>query len=357
LVFPEQSNEPAGSSRLTPSSDLLQARVKIMVAANCAGIDVAKTHLDAYLLPDHKRLRVTNTPQGHQRLLKFFLPAKPDRIILESTGGYERAVLFALMEHGFAAALVNPTDVRSFAKSRRIYAKNDKQDAKLLAEFGQVIATRPVEPSCKMLHVLRQLVMLRRQLVCQRGRLRNQLEHADVAMVREVIQRQVKSLDQELKEVQKLIQQQIDADATLSQRQQKLRQAAGVGAVVSAVLVSELPELGTLHRRKLAALVGVAPFDDQSGNSDRPRHIKGGRATVRSALYMATLVAIRHDPVMTTHYRNLIARGKPKKVAIVACMNKRLNYLNSLLRQQPAVAAERNEAGSGPEPQNLPPNR
>ncbi len=324
-----------------------------MFAPTCVGIDVAKAHLDVYRLPDNKRLRVANTFDGHQKLLKFFGPLRPDRIILEATGGYERAVLFTLMDQGHAAVVLNPTDVRNFAKSRRIRAKNDQMDAKVLAEFGQANPTRVVGQSCKMLHVLKQLVMLRRQLVCQRARLRNQLEHADVTMVRQVIDRNIKNLDKELKDVQKMIQDQIDADPALARRQQLLQQAAGVGATVSAVLVSELPELGTLHRRKLAALVGVAPFDDQSGDNEHKRHIKGGRATVRSALYMATLVGIRHDPVLKGHYQNLVARGKPKKVAIVACMNKRLNYLNSLVRQ-PTPAAERNEAGSGAEPQDSP---
>ena len=303
-----------------------------MFAATCVGIDVAKAHLDVHLLPDNTRLRVTNTPAGHQKLLKFVSPANPDRIILESTGGYEKAVLFHLMDHRLPAVVVNPADVRSFAKGRRIHAKNDQMDARVLAEFGQVNPTRVVDPSCKMLHVLKQLVLLRRQMVCQRARLRNQLEHADVKMVRDVINRNIQNLSGELKDVEKLIQEQIDADEALKQKQRKLRQAAGVGATVSAVLVTELPELGLLHRRKIAALVGVAPYDNQSGDSDHKRHIQGGRATVRSALYMATLVGIRHDPVLKTHYQNLVARGKPKKVAIVACMNKRLNYLNSLLR-------------------------
>jgi transposase len=323
-----------------------------MFAATCVGIDVAKAHLDVHLLPDNKTLRVTNTADGHRKLLKFVKPFKPDRIILESTGGYEKAVLFRMIDKKMPAVVVNPVEVRSFARSRRIHAKNDQMDAKILAEFGQANPTRIVDQNCKMLHVLKQLVMLRRQMVCQRARLRNQLEHADVPMVSKVIRRNIKSLDAEIKGVQKLIQEQIDADESLAQKQKKLQQAPGVAATVSAILVTELPELGTLHRRKIAALVGVAPFDDRSGNGDHPRHIKGGRATVRSALYMATLVGIRHDPVLKAHYQNLVARGKAKKVAIVACMNKRLNYLNSLAREKNTpLAAERNEAGSGAEPQ------
>jgi transposase len=316
-----------------------------MYANSSVGIDVAKAHLDVHLLPAGKRARVSNNAAGHQQLLGLIGPARPERVIVESTGGYERPVLFHLVDHGF------PADVRSFARGARIWAKSDRQDAWLLAEFGRRVATRVVDPSCKMLHVLRQLVALRRQLVCQRTRLRNQLEHADAVVVRQSIQRSIKSVEEERKQVQKLIQQQIDADPRLAERQQKLQAAAGIGQVVSAVLVSELPELGTLHRRKLAALVGVAPFDNQSGQADLKRSIKGGRATVRGALYMATLVAIRRDPLVKAQYQRLVGNGKPKKVAIVACMNKRLCYLNSLVRQ-PAPAAERNEAGAwGQSPQ------
>ena len=150
--------------------------------------------------------------------------------------------------------------------------------------------------------------------------------------VAESIGRSARATRQELKHVEGLIQEQIDADPELRRRQQALRAAPGVGPAVSAVLVSELPELGTLHRRKLAALVGVAPFDDDSGDRHGKRAIRGGRTTVRCALYMATLVATRRDPHLRYYYQRLLARGKLKKVALVACMNKRLNYLNSLLR-------------------------
>jgi transposase len=325
-----------------------------MYANVSVGIDVAKAHLDVHLLPDNKRLRVGNNPAGHRQLLDFISPARPDRVVIESTGGYERAILFGLIDAGFPTALVNPTDVRAFARGSRILAESDPQDAKLLAHFGCCVRTRSMDQSCKMLHVLKQLVALRRQLVDQRTRLRNQLEHADVPMVAQSIQRSIRAVADELKNVEKLIQQQIDADPALSQRQKILQSAVGVGPTVSAVLVSELPELGTLHRRKIAALVGVAPYIEQSGNSDAKRSIKGGRPTVRAALYMATLVAIRRDSVAKAHYQRLIAAGKPKKVAIVACMNKRINYLNSLLRtpSTPPPAEEAYEAGArGQSPQ------
>jgi transposase len=318
-----------------------------MYAQSSVGIDVAKAHLDIHLLPDNKRLRVANDPSGHQQLIGFITPARPDRVVLESTGGYERAVLHCLIDAGFATALVNPTDVRHFARSSRQLAKSDQQDAKLLARFAQAVPTRPLDKSCKMLHVLKQMVALRRQLIDQRTRLRNQLEHVDVPVVIDSIQRSIKAVCGELKNVQKMIQDQINADPVLQQRQQKLQTAIGVGQTVSAVLVSELPELGTLHRSKIAALVGVAPYIDQSGQQDFKRSISGGRTTVRAALYMATLVAIRHDPYTKAHYQRLLQNGKPKKVAIVACMNKRINYLNSLLRGNDPQTGGRGLRGGG----------
>jgi transposase len=190
-----------------------------------------------------------------------------------------------------------------------------------------------VSPCCKIREVLRELVTLRRQLVDQHTRLQNQLEHVTVPMVIDSIQRSIQSLKQELKAVQKHIQQQIDSDPALKQKQQKLRAAVGVGQIVSTVLVTELPELGTLHRNRIAALVGVAPYDDDSGQHRGKRAIYGGRSTVRSALYMATLVAIQRDQHTQDYYQRLLQRGKPKKVAIVACMHKRLNYFNSLIRE------------------------
>ncbi len=204
------------------------------------------------------------------------------------------------------------------------FVPNDQMDAKVLAEFGQANPTRVVGQSCKMLHVLKQLVMLRRQLVCQRARL--QLEHADVTMV-QVIDRNIKNLDKELKDVQKMIQDQIDADPARAGssccNRPPVRRCWSASCRNWARSIAESSRHWWVSRL----------FDDQSGDNEHKRHIKGGRATVRSALYMATLVGIRHDPVLKGHYQNLVARGKPKKVAIVACMNKRLNYLNSLVRQ------------------------
>jgi transposase len=203
-----------------------------------------------------------------------------------------------------------------------------------------------MQPISNNARMLQELVARRRQLVEQGVANKNQREHATLESVRRSIDRTIKHLCEEILLVEREIQQIIDADDKLRGRQRKLQSVPGIGERVSRVLVSELPELGELDRRKIAALVGVAPFNDESGDYNGPRHIRGGRATVRSALYMATLVATRHDPVIRDYYNHLKGNGKPKKVALVACMRKQLNYLTSILSNKPQQAAEGNEAGS-----------
>jgi transposase len=304
-----------------------------MLARTSAGIDVGKAHLDVHLLPLDTHRRFANDAAGHTQLIRWITPAAPDRVVLESTGGYERPLLGRLLDAKLPAAVVNPARVRRLAQATGRLAKNDALDARLLADFARVVDTRLATPVSKIAAVLRQLIVRRRQLVDLCVQLRNHREHADVALVTDSIDRSIAHVRQELKAVETLIAQQIDADPQLKQRRDQLLTVVGVGPAVAAVLVSELPELGTIGRGKLAALVGVAPFDDDSGQHRGRRTIRGGRHTVRAALYMATLVAVRREEHLKAHYQQLLARGKPKKLALVACMNKRLNYLNSLLKE------------------------
>jgi len=302
------------------------------VLQRAVGIDVAKAHLDVHLLPQQTARRFTNTAAGHTQLLRLITPASPERIVLESTGGYERSLLRRLQDAGLPAALVNPLRVRRFAQATGRLAKNDRIDARLLADFACRVDTRLATPVSKIADMLRELVVRRRQLVNQCVQLRNQREHARFKSVTASVDRSITHVREEVKAVERLIAEQIESDPSLRARRDALLQAVGVGPAVAAVLVSELPELGTLSRNPLAALVGLAPFDDDSGRHRGTRHIRGGRTGVRAALYMATLVGIRREAHLKAHYQQLIARGKPKKVALVACMHKRLNYLNSLLR-------------------------
>jgi transposase len=273
--------------------------------------------------------------------------SRPQLIVVEATGGYERSLVHGLLDAGLPVVRVNPLRVRRFAQSRGILAKTDRIDARVLADFGRLNADqlRPMQPISDNARMLQELIARRRQLVEQSVANKNQREHVTLGSVRQSIDRTIKHLCKEIMLVEQQIQEIIDSDEKLSGRQRKLQSVPGIGARVSRVLVSELPELGELDRRKIAALVGVAPFNDESGGYNGPRHIRGGRATVRSALYMATLVATRHDPVIRDYYNHLKANGKPKKVALVACMRKRLNYLTAILSKRPPQAAERNEAG------------
>lgn len=308
------------------------------------GADVSKERLDIHRSGGHEPLSLTNDSRGIRRLIGALRRSPPGLIVVEATGGYERPLVHGLVDAGLPVVRVNPLRVRRFAQSRGILAKTDRIDAAVLADFARLNADRlrPLQPIGDNARMLHELTARRRQLVEQCVANKSQREHAMFKSVRQSVDRTIKHLCREIQAIEADIQQIIDRDERLQSKQRKLLTVTGIGPRVSRILVSELPELGELDRRKIAALVGVAPFNDDSGSHNGPRHISGGRATVRAALYMATLVAIRHDPVIQNYYEHLLSNGKPKKVAIVACMRKRLNYLTSILS---TPAAERNEAG------------
>jgi transposase len=317
------------------------------------GADVSKARLDLCGLPDRRgtpgNSSVANDAAAVRKIVRQLRKTPPRLVVVEATGGYERLLVKSLLKAKVPVARVNPLRVRRFAQSRGILAKTDTLDAAVLADFARANADtlRPLQPLDDTATMLRELTTRRRQLVEQCVANKSQLEHVTIKAVRSSIDRTIKHLCKEIAAVEAEIQELIDADAKLAQRQKKLAAVPGIGPRVSRVLVSELPELGQIDRRKIAALVGVAPFNDDSGTHTGQRHIRGGRATVRAALYMATLVGVRHDPILREHYQRLKANGKPKKVALVACMRKRLNYLTSLLSEkskQPAPPLEPKQA-------------
>jgi transposase len=282
-------------------------------------------------------LHARNDAAGVRRLIHRLrgVAQRVALVAVEATGGYERTLLAGMLAARWTVARVNPLHVRRFAQSRGLLAKTDRIDAAVLADFARLNADRirPMQPVADNARMLRELTARRRQLVEQCVANQSQLEHATLPAVRQSTRRTIAHLRREIATLEAEIQQAIDQDPPLLRRQRTLLRVPGIGPRVSRILVSELPELGQLDRRKIAALVGVAPFNDDSGAHRGRRHIQGGRATVRAALYMATLVDVRHDPVIRAHYQHLKANGKPKKVALVACMRKRLNYLTSLLKQ------------------------
>lgn len=295
------------------------------------GIDVSKHHLDVYVHPLDQSWRVDNSAAGLAALRQRLQPWPLYRIAVESTGGYERDLLRMLLEAEAPVALVNPRPVRAFARGLNQLAKTDRLDARVLALYAHHAQPRLADRHGPEIDSLRELVARRRQLVEALTVQRNQREHARLDAVGESIDRTIQHLRVELLGIEALVQQIIDAHPELQRRYRLMQTIIGVGPATARVLVSELPELGQRDRRQLAALAGVAPFNDDSGRHQGPRHIRGGRPTVRCALYMAALVAARRDPIVRDYYQGLRRRGKPAKVALVACMRKILNHLNALL--------------------------
>lgn len=298
------------------------------------GVDVSKHHLDVHLHPADESQRFDNTYEGVCRLLQWLEPFRPQRVVVESTGGYERPVLYGMLDADLPVAMVNPRPVRDFAKALGLLAKTDRIGAKVLALFANQVPTRLAVAPEKHEQALRELVTRRRQLVEQGVAQRNQKEHVTLPMVRDSIDRTITHLQTEIAAIESMIQQLIDQNDDLAERCRKLQSVKGVGPATARVFVTELPELGHTPRKQIASLVGVAPFNQDSGQQRGRRRIRGGRPTVRRALYMATLVATRHNPVIRDHYQHLLRQGKAKKVALVACMRKLLIYLNALLMEQ-----------------------
>lgn len=298
-----------------------------------AGIDVSKQHLDVCCAMDAKRF--ANDLGGWDELTAMLQAARVDVVVVEATGGYERGLLCALQRAGLCLARVNPRQARDFAKSMGVLAKTDQVDARTLRDFADVIARHPKRAQyiTPMLERAREelveLMTRRRQLVDMRVAEENRLEHAGPRAVRS-IRSVVKLLDKQIGALDKHIDDHMDRH--FKAQKQLLDTAKGVGAVTILTLTAALPELGTLGRRQISKLVGVAPLADDSGRRRGARRTWGGRAQVRAVLYMATTVAMRHNQVIKAFYERLVATGKPKKVAIVACMRKLLTILNAMLR-------------------------
>ena len=297
------------------------------------GIDVAKAHLDVALRPAGTHRRVPNTDTGITELQQTLTAAQPELVVLEATGGHETLVATALASTGLPVAVVNPRQVRQFARAVGQLAKTDVLDAQLLARFAAVVRPEPRPLRDEAAQALAALVARRRQvvemLVAEQQRLATM-----PAALRERVQEHIDWLREE--------REQLDAELGMQLRQSPvwrttddlLRSVPGVGPVVAATLVAELPELGRLNRKQIAALVGVAPLACESGTLRGRRVVWGGRAQVRAVLYMSTVAALRWNPVIRGFYDRLRTAGKPAKVALTACMRKLLTILNAMVRQQ-----------------------
>lgn len=296
------------------------------------GIDVSKATLDVALSWEGEVKQFSNETAGIDELVKMLPSATVDLVVLEATGGYETAVATGLVGAGFRVAVVNPRQVRDFAKATGRLAKNDRIDAQVIVAFGQAIEPEIVRLPDEDAREMEALLVRRRQLVAMRVQEVNRLGLAQGAM-RKRIKAHIEWLEQEIEKVDIDLTAGLRSSPAWRAKDELLRSFKGIGPVSSRTLIIELPELGELDRRAIAALVGLAPFNRDSGVMRGRRSIYGGRSHVRTVLYMAATTAIRSNPVIRDFYQRLKSRGKPHKVAMVACMRKMLTILNAMARQ------------------------
>ncbi len=301
--------------------------------SECIGVDVAKAHLDWVQGPHGEVERIPNTSAGVRRLIRWLEKLDFDRVILESTGGYERILFDALVDQGVRVVRVNPKRVRDFGKGMGILAKNDVIDAKLLALFGTKAepAERPQKgPRARQLG---DLASRRRQLIKTKTIEKNRLEHAtgwarrDGKSLVVILERRITKLDREIDRL-------IALDADQKADFERLQSVPGVGPKVARALLMDLPELGKLDRRCISSLVGLAPYAKDSGQKFGARRIEGGRSGPRTQLYLAAMIASRYNPVLKPMYDRLRAAGKPAKVAYIAVARRLLTILNAMVKNR-----------------------
>ena len=292
------------------------------------GVDVSKATLDVAIHGAMELRCFPNTPAGHRRLIAWLQPQGTHQVVLEATGGYEQAALDALQAAGLPVVRANPRQARDFARATGQLAKTDRLDARMLAQMAATLPLRPYQPAAAWRRRLAEWSQRRGQLVTLLTGERQRLRRLTEAPLRRSLQRHIAWLESEIAALDREIAQQLEAQPVLA----PLRTLKGVGPVLMATLAGELPELGRLDRKAIAKLVGVAPLARDSGQWRGPRHVWGGRHAVRSALYMAALVGVRHEPRLREIYQRLRTRGKAAKVALVACMRKLLVILNARMR-------------------------
>jgi transposase len=295
------------------------------------GIDVSKTQLDVAVRPEGQGLTVRNDESGMTTLVERMRELQPYLVVLEATGGFEVALVGALAAVGMPLVVANPRQVRDFAKATGQLAKTDRLDAQILAQFAATVRPipRPLPEACTQ--ELAAVLTRRRQLIDMLTAEKNRLSSA-LKPVRKGIQAHITWLERRLREADDEISTTIRQSPVWREKDDLLQSTPGVGRVLSTTLLASLPELGTLNRKQIAALVGVAPFARESGVWRGKRMVRGGRAPVRVALYMSALVAARYNPVIKAFYHRLRHAGKPAKVALTACMRKLLTILNAMVK-------------------------
>lgn len=297
------------------------------------GIDVSKKRLDVYIRPASIVLSYANQPDGIAQLVERIKPESPELVVLEATGGLHLSAASAIESAGIAVAVVNPRQVRDFAKAAGKLAKTDAIDAQVLAHFAEVMQP-PVRPLLnEQMQQLKDLVARRHQLVEMMTAEKNRLSGMS-QVTKEDIEENIKWLQKRIKQVEQKLEELVEQIESLKQRNRILQSVPGIGPAVASTLLAGLPELGQLSHKQISALVGVAPLNHDSGQKRGKRSIWGGRAAVRSLLYMAVVVGIRHNPVIKAFYERLRKAGKIAKVALTACMHKLLIILNAMVKHK-----------------------
>ena len=295
------------------------------------GIDIAKGHVDVYDTGTEQHRRYENSRAGIGRCVKYIISLRPQLIVLESTGGYELDLAVALDESSLPVVVVNPRQVRDFGRATGRLAKTDKIDAVLLARYAAVMKPpRRVLRDRRSLR-MKALVARRRQLVAMRTAEINRREHSRDKLIAKSINAIIRTIDREQQKVETELSRLIAEIPELQQKMKTLLSVPGIGQTTAIMLITEVPELGQLNRRQVAALAGVAPINRDSGNFRGKRMTGGGRRGVRSRLYMPTVVACHHNPILKSFYKRLLQKGKAKMTALVAVMRKLLTIINSML--------------------------
>jgi transposase len=304
----------------------------ISASPSFVGIDVSKDRLDVHVCPSGQAFTAVRDGNGLEQLVNDLRKLSPALIVLEATGGFEIAVAAALASASLPLTVVNPRQIRDFARATGRLAKTDALDAQVIALFAERIRPEPRPVADADSRALAELIVRRRQVVEMIGMETNRLHQARNPGVQRMLRATLKVLKAQLAELDHDLDDTIRRSPVWRAADDLLTSVPGVGGVTAHTLIADLPELGQLDRRRIAALVGVAPINRDSGQMRGKRTIAGGRADVRNALYMATLAAIRWNPVISKHYKSPVERGRPKKVALVACMRRLLGILNAIMR-------------------------
>ena len=296
------------------------------------GIDVGKQFLDTYIHEKQIHWQEDNTPEGIKRLLRRLSYYRVERLVMEATGRYEFNLAEAAYSKGLPVCIVKPLRIRRFAGAMDQLAKTDKIDAAVIAEFAVKVEPEPTPRKSKNLIAIKSLIARRRQLISLRTQEVNRLGIMGKSL-ESSCRRIIKSINAEIDRVEKQLAKQINDQAEWADKQALLNSVPGVGKTLIYTLLADLPELGSLNKKEIAALVGVAPMNRDSGKLRGKRRVQGGRASVRTVLYMATLSATQCNPVIKDFYNKLVKQGKHKKVAITACMRKFITMLNAMIRE------------------------